>query len=283
MSDKISTVKNPLTVIAIFAGTAEISGTAVLPLLGEANQHIYLWFLMLFPFSLIALFFITLNWNYKVLYAPSDFKDEDNFVNLLKKQSTFEQNEQMANIKNDIVEETGIKDVEISDSETVLEETVDEVTTDREKRLERDKITRNIVQQQMREYQLAEKLVLDKLEKDLAVSIERNMKIEIENIKNEFDGIIRKGDKLTVIETKYMRKKNAWNYNQWNSFVSRLNNIYDSLSEEQKNGFLLIFAVVTDEIQEEMYNYIQNRLAKVKLNMIVQVYDFDTLVNEMMA
>ena len=84
MQTKVVTIKNPLTVIAIFAGTAEISGTAVLPFLGANSQEIYLWFLMLFPFALITLFFITLNWNHKVLYAPSDFQDEDNFVNILR-------------------------------------------------------------------------------------------------------------------------------------------------------------------------------------------------------
>lgn len=283
MSDKITTVKNPLTVIAIFAGTAEISGTAVLPLLGEANQHIYLWFLMSFPFSLIALFFITLNWNHKVLYAPSDFKDEDNFITLLKKQSHSEQIEEMENITREIVEFTGVKDQEISHVETMDEEIVDEIVTSRAKRLERDEITRKIVQQQMKEYKLAEKLVLNKIEKDYGVSIDRNMKMEFENTKVEFDGIIRNGENLTAIEVKYMRKKNAWNSNQWVMLNSKLDKLFNSFSEEQKNGFSLIFAVVTDEIQNEMYQFIQNRLGQAKFNIIVKVYDFDTLVNEMVV
>lgn len=57
MRNKISTVKNPLTVIAIFAGTAEISGTAILPLLEIESQQIYIWFLMLFPLILILFSF----------------------------------------------------------------------------------------------------------------------------------------------------------------------------------------------------------------------------------
>ncbi len=74
-----------MTVIAIFAGTAEISGTAILPLLEIESQQIYIWFLMLFPLILILFFFLTLNSNHKVLYAPSDFSNEDNFVHILKK------------------------------------------------------------------------------------------------------------------------------------------------------------------------------------------------------
>jgi uncharacterized tellurite resistance protein B-like protein len=38
---------------------------------------------MAFPTIIVALFFITLNFNPKVLYAPSDFRNEENFLNTL--------------------------------------------------------------------------------------------------------------------------------------------------------------------------------------------------------
>jgi len=78
----ISHIKNPLTIIGIFAGIVEISANVVLPLLDDANQTTYLWFLMLFPTGLVIVFFAILNWNHGVLYAPSDFKNEDNFVQI---------------------------------------------------------------------------------------------------------------------------------------------------------------------------------------------------------
>jgi hypothetical protein len=43
-----------------------------------------MWFVMLFPSILVIFFFATLNWNHKVLYAPSDYKDEGNFIKLTK-------------------------------------------------------------------------------------------------------------------------------------------------------------------------------------------------------
>jgi hypothetical protein len=84
--EKIGHVKNPLTVIAIFAGLAELSGTAVLPFIGTENQYTYIWFLMLFPAYLISLFFIILYLRHEVLYAPSDYKDEKDFQNSLEQQ-----------------------------------------------------------------------------------------------------------------------------------------------------------------------------------------------------
>jgi hypothetical protein len=79
MLEKIRQVNNPLTIIAVFAGIAEISGTVVLPLLSLEVQHIYVWFLIVFPLLLVVLFFATLNFNHKVLYAPSDYRSDEGF------------------------------------------------------------------------------------------------------------------------------------------------------------------------------------------------------------
>lgn len=87
MLEKFGSVKNPLTIIALFAGIAEVSGTIVLPFLNEENQGLFVWFLMVFPMFLLVCFFLTLNFNPKVLYAPSDFKVESNFIDLFSKAS----------------------------------------------------------------------------------------------------------------------------------------------------------------------------------------------------
>ena|ERR1700733_5437830 len=87
MVEKIGTIKNPLTIIAIFAAIAEISGTVVLPFIATANQSVYVWFLIVFPSLLVTLFFVTLNFNHRVLYAPSDYTNEDNFLRSLTRAS----------------------------------------------------------------------------------------------------------------------------------------------------------------------------------------------------
>ncbi|MBW9062351.1 hypothetical protein JNB71_03370 [Rhizobium herbae] len=84
-------IKNPLTIIAIFAGLSEISGTVVLPLIAAENQFYFMWFVMAFPMLLVGAFFCILLMNYRVLYAPSDFKNEDHFVALLPKASIYDQ------------------------------------------------------------------------------------------------------------------------------------------------------------------------------------------------
>lgn len=63
---------NPISIIAIFAALCEASATTVLPQLDEENRQIYIWFLIAFPSVLVVLFFLTLNFNHQVLYAPKD-------------------------------------------------------------------------------------------------------------------------------------------------------------------------------------------------------------------
>jgi len=81
--ERIRFIKNPLTIIAIFAGLAEIAGTTALALVDKELQAIFIWFVMGFPLVLVCLFFLTLNFNPSVLYAPSDFQDEQNFLRIL--------------------------------------------------------------------------------------------------------------------------------------------------------------------------------------------------------
>ncbi len=84
MTDRVGHIKNPLTIIAIFAGLAEVGGTVVLPLLQQRTQSVYVWFLMLFPTLLVGVFFWVLYNKHHVLYAPSDFRDDSTFRDVMQ-------------------------------------------------------------------------------------------------------------------------------------------------------------------------------------------------------
>ncbi|MEL7299682.1 MAG: hypothetical protein AAFM92_04790 [Pseudomonadota bacterium] len=83
-------VKNPLTVIAVFAALAETSSVIALPSLSDETQQLFVWFVMLFPVFLVSLFFLTLWLKHQVLYAPSDYQDEENFMAQVKPASVME-------------------------------------------------------------------------------------------------------------------------------------------------------------------------------------------------
>ncbi|MDC3743191.1 hypothetical protein KDL21_19375 [Pseudomonas syringae pv. syringae] len=95
MTEHASHIKNPLTVISRFAAIAEVSGSIVLPFVESENQAMFIWFLMLFPVLIVTLFFATLNFNHKKLYAPSDYKNENHFMALFGTVSVAERKEKL--------------------------------------------------------------------------------------------------------------------------------------------------------------------------------------------
>jgi hypothetical protein len=76
-------IVNPITVIAIFATLSETSAAITLPFLDDKEREVYIWFLITFPFYLLLLFFATLNFNYRSLYAPADYEKGEHFLEVL--------------------------------------------------------------------------------------------------------------------------------------------------------------------------------------------------------
>ncbi|MGF6329013.1 hypothetical protein ABH909_001891 [Pseudomonas sp. BS3782 TE3695] len=77
-------ITNPMTIIAIFAALSETSAAVSLPFLDNEERKLYVWFLISFPFYLLFLFFVTLNFNYRSLYAPSDFVKDKHFIKAME-------------------------------------------------------------------------------------------------------------------------------------------------------------------------------------------------------
>jgi hypothetical protein len=80
-------VSNPLTIISIFAGIAETFATGALVLLPADMQSIFVYFVMFFPILIVTVFYAILVLKPHVLYAPSDYEDQEHFLhaNSIKK------------------------------------------------------------------------------------------------------------------------------------------------------------------------------------------------------
>jgi hypothetical protein len=92
MIEKITKTSNPLTIIAVFAGLAEIAATIAIGFVDSELQKLFIWYVMLFPILLVILFFVTLNFNTKALYAPSDFRSDEGYLSLNKQVEQFRKN-----------------------------------------------------------------------------------------------------------------------------------------------------------------------------------------------
>ena len=261
MVEKIGHIKNPLTVISIFAAIAEISGTTVLPFIQPENQSVYIWFLMLFPMFLVGVFFVTLNFNHKVLYAPSDYKNEDNFIKSFGKATLKEKEEKLL----EEVEETEGKNVQ--ENKQPLESDVTVAKRIESARERHQSIMENVT--------LAEKLSINKLSKELGIEFKTNVRFETPSSRKIiFDGLAIHKEKLHAVDVKYFR----------NDFInpSRLDRVLleSELMVSQLQGidskeFILHLVAVADNseinlksLKAKLTNFIERYNVNVKIHVV---------------
>lgn len=231
MVEKIGHIKNPLTVIAVFAAIAEISGTTILPFIAQENQATYIWFLMLFPALLVGLFFLTLNFNHKVLYAPSDWKDETNFFRLFSKATPEEQERKL---KEEVTEETK--------AEEAVQGTVQTQSKSEEER-------RAVVAASNREraarYSLAERLVISRLSKQLNLNFRSGVRFHSGSHRSViFDAVAFDGNRVNAVEVKLSRSSVVM-LDRAEAFLMEAERVANRLREEGKE-LVLHFALVLD-------------------------------------
>lgn len=236
MIEKIGRINNPLTIIAIFAGLAEVSGTVVLPLLKENIQNTYVWFIMLFPIFLVALFFLVLYFKREVLYAPSDFREDSSFNRFFERSSK----DRLDIITDDSVEEeqknNDVTPKEKKDEplELKVESRVKSVTPVKTPPLD------SIIAKSL----LAQELVISKLSRDLNVTFVRNASPINDNHIN-FDAVAVTPQVMYVVEVKYS-KTGRISDNSLYSVFDRTWRFYSTLSQNIQVIFTFFFIIVVD-------------------------------------
>lgn len=128
-----SKIENPLTVVAIFASLAEVASTAVLAALPLDIQKYFVWFVILFPVLLVVLFFLTWNFNNKVLYPPNQYTDEKHFVALnqgkIYSEDLYDKLNSLLSVDKSTDIKEAIKDV-LSDLDVNLKQTEESIKQD---------------------------------------------------------------------------------------------------------------------------------------------------------
>ena len=259
-----------MTIVAIFAGIVEVSGTGVLPFVSEANQRLYIWFLIVFPFFLVSIFFLTLNFNRNVLYAPSDWRDEDNFFRRFSRATADETLDKLR--KEAEEDQTAQIETEIGNTQPILNQ---EEKTSRQPlpdSANRDsEIYQSYVEQVMKtelekinRLRTLESKSLIKLGKELGVNFKTNVKYSAYNSSRVFDGVARDGNFIHIAEVKYFTTpKNVSN--------RIIDSLARTLSIIERNGHsnsrvLFHFIVVTPEdLSEEIRPTILSAMSESKL------------------
>ena len=261
MVEKIGHIKNPLTVIAIFAALAEVSGTVVLPFLDKDTQHVYVWFLMCFPLFLVAIFFWVLYKKHHVLYAPTDFKDDKTFQELFENASS---SAKVAKINSE-------QEEPVAETQAGTTDAVPADTTQTPQAISAAETLRRSFQGNGL---LAEELVVAKLAKDLGFRFERNMAVKGAP-RLVFDAVATTSDKAVVVEVRFTRQ-GMLPESFIKDYFERVRQFSETLPNHLKNKIEFMFALATDTEDESRLKRMKRTIEKVRT--VSEMYPFKTSV-----
>lgn len=169
--------KNPLGIIALFISLIYGFACFVLGVSGgkleKYERLILIIFLVAFPVLILISFLFLVTRHYRKLYAPSDFKDEKNYL------ETIDITSQKSRILNQVIESK------------IQQESIHPINADNQVDTYRD-------------YLIIENLVLRIVEKEFGLPYRRNVKFK--GHKNSFDCIIEGKDIFVGVEIKYFYK-----------------------------------------------------------------------------
>ncbi len=270
--EKIKFIRNPLTVIAIFAGIAEISGTSVLPFISSEHQGVFIWFVMIFPVFLLLLFFATLNFNHKVLYSPSDYRDDESFLIVMEQG----QNRVSAKFEKDRDELHQI--TQAIDGGQVLDSNAFESSDEYHNKELLKRTVRGT-------YFLAEELVLNKLSSEFKGNFFRQVVIKTDYSTFMFDAVVNdvKNSTITIIEVKYFKDSSVDKAMLVNS-VRKIGHYYQWLPGLDRRKIKIVLAVATDApiaMHDQMKSEIANLLTNFDLPLDIRIFDLKSLEKEL--
>ena len=269
MIENINGVRNPLTIIAIFAGLAEISGTGILPFIAETNQAIYIWFLMIFPVVLVVLFFLTLNFNPRVLYSPSDFRDEANYMKIFEPGSAAQK---LLKIQEEVEEESEAEQVQTSGPHIVSHPKIIKSKAELSEMMNKDPMMR---------YQLAENLVIDRLTREFGTQPKRDLSLRHRDSRFMFDAVFNRPDGFTVVEVKFYSKRIPMV--RMRDIINRIENSFQNLPTSAQKNARLILAIAHEmpkDISEKVKKDIEEIVANSRITIEVRMFSMSELIKD---
>jgi len=210
--------RNPLGIIALFIVLVYGIAGFVLGISGdslqESHKTVLVWFLAIFPFSVLCSFTWLVSKHHTKLYSPSDFRNDDGFIRILSPE------EQKRRIENEVQE--------LKEAESQLPKAAPSSIPARKN----SEIMRSIL--------LAEELAFRELETLYNVSINRHVSIGT-GYDTGIDGMFVSSNQAYVVEIKYV--KNRINFA---AFESTLKIISERLRKFNWKNYQVIFAIVME-------------------------------------
>lgn len=260
MLEKIGHIKNPLTVIAMFAGIAELSGTVVLPFLEKPIQETYVWFLMGFPVLMVYLFYKTLWRDHTVLYAPSDFQKDESFMQAhFKSYSDGHPGADLSDLPEEIetapVLPTNTETQEVEELPATPDTSTAEVDSSAEHEIENPENLRRFI------FRTSKTRILSRMARMGGGAYHRDVEPkQLPNVK--FDGVVESASAFCVVSFILRDNEASPILRRAHSKMKEANLFWNTLSEEEKTRFFLHVAILRVQAEQPVNEGVVMRLQR---------------------
>jgi hypothetical protein len=257
--------KNPLGIIALFISliygfACLVLSTSLNNIQGSCERLPLIWFIIAYPILILIAFIFLVVRHHEKLYAPSDYKDESNFI------KTMDQKNRQKRIQNEV---NAIKE-EINEDNTANVDPKETQIKDNALIKENEKIVQS-------KYLVAESLALKAFGIDRGLSIKSQSRIIGPSKRSlNFDGVAYGNGILYGIEVKLTM------HNYLSNILKQriLENIKYYSNNKNEFNINLVFIIVTEKNDyTRLEKEIQDLIIEEQLDIEIIVHSLDNLKN----
>jgi hypothetical protein len=265
--------KNPLGIIGLFISL--IYGFACLVLstsisnLQSANERIPLiWFIIIFPLLILGAFIFLVVNHHEKLYAPSDFRNDDSFIETMSGKKIKKKQEKEAELLNSA--DNSIIEIVKPEIEQREEET-EKIVEPKNESISKIELSNRISD--------AEKWAVKDLELKYNIAFRTNQRLVYNNINLELDAYASNSERVIIAEIKYWNSNKAIKplLHSLQNFILRINRFRKAFKNKEVE---LILVFVFDKINDINVNKIESFLSELDVNVMIEIKDYSKLKSD---
>lgn len=262
--------KNPLGIIGLFISliygfACLVLSTSISNLESSAERLPLIWFIIVFPLIILGTFLYLVVNHHEKLYAPSDFRNDDAFIETMSGKRIKEKQEIEAQILN-------------SADESTAEEPL---KPEKQVQTEKQNVTEMVTEDEDLKVRIsnAEKWAIKELELKYNIGFKTNQRLTSGGITLELDAYASDSNRVFIAEVKYWQSHKAVKplLLSLQEFVLKTDRFQRAFG---KKDVKLAFVIVFDEINKSSSDRIKSFIGELSKDVSVEIKQYSHLKND---
>lgn len=285
MKNASGLTKNPLGIIALFISliygfACIVLGTSLTNMSAEEERLPLIWFIILFPILILGAFIFLVVYHHEKLYSPSDFRNDEGFMQALnKKRVKSKIKKEAETLENaDSVEEEQFKSKEDDNNSSEPNQDSNNLN-DNTKQQKTNEISLTITDSEnlMSKFTNAENWAAKEIGLKYNLSTKVNQSFVTKYGKFELDFIGNDSENVYIAEIKYWEaNKSTKNLKiSLQEFLRKYDKLESAFSHSKK--FNLVIAIVFDKLEDHILKDLTDFVQKINDKVKVEFYNYSEL------